>query len=393
MTDRRKRFVPDTSPEPGTALYLSFEKKESKQNKKMYWVLGISDAKTYTKTNIPYKDWDRLGDVIDKYRTRLGLSEDFEVYSVHEAGREGHSLYRKLVERGIKSIPIDPASPDGKKNKPGKTDRLDAEKLVRLLVHYIGGDHEVFSEINPPTLQIEDERELGREYKTLKDQQTAHLNRIRSLLFKHGIDRGADPSLMEELDQLRTSTGKKLGEHLKARIRREYRRLQLVQDQIKEVSNQIRTTVKEQKDSNSRIKQAVRLYQWKGFGIESCYRLIVEGFGWRNFRNRGETSGFIGFDDVPYESGTKSKRQGISKQGNSHLRGLAVQLAWNWIRHQPDSELTKWYKDKAEEAPEKEKTKYIVALARKLMNRVRVFLQTGEVPNGALMKADPRITL
>jgi len=392
MTDRRYQFAPDSTPQIGDALYVSFEKKESKKKyQSPKWILGLSDGKNYTKTKVTYNDYEALSEAIDQVRYEFNLNEEFELFSVHEVDRRGHSMYRKLLERGFKSIPIDPASPDGKKNKPGKTDRLDAMKLVRLLVHFIGGDHSVFSPVNPPSLQVEDDREISRERNQLVSEKTAHINRIRSLLFKHGIDRGPDQKLLEDLDQMETSTGNPLGPHLKARIKNEYKRLQLVKEQLKAVEKRIHRTVKDRKEEPI-MQEVINLYRIKSIGLVSCYELVIEAFGWRELQNRKEVTGFWGYDDVPHISGEGGHTRGISKQGHSRLSGLGVQLAWSWIRHQPESELANWFQEKSKDAGKVRTKKLIIGLARKLMNRFRVFLETGELPRGARLKTNPRYT-
>ncbi len=390
MSDTRFRFVPDSVPENGDALYVSFERKEPKKKKeKPKWILGLSNGKEYTKKTVTYGDYQAVSACIDEVRSELDLNDEFDIYSVHEVSRKGHSMSRDLVERGIKSIPIDPASPDGKKNKPGKTDRLDAMKLVRLLVHFIGGDHDVFNPVNPPSHQIEDDREISRERRPLVSEQNAHTNRIRALLFKHGIDRGPDAELMDQLDEIETSTGEPLGTHLKARIQNEYERLELVKQQLKRVEKRMLEAVRERKDEPI-MTDVINLYRMKSFGFESAYEIVLEGFGWREFQNRGEVASFLGADDVPSLSGKGGHREGISKHGNSRLLGLLVQLAWAWTRNQPKSELAQWFYEKSNNASRVKKKKLIVGLARKLANRIRVYLETGEVPRGAVFKTNPK---
>jgi transposase len=107
---------------------------------------------------------------------------------------------------------------------------------------------------------------------------------------------------------------------------------------------------------------------------------------WRDFKNRRQVGSCFGLTDTPYDSGASRRQQGISKTGNHRARTTAIELAWLWLRHQPDSELSRWFRERVGNLKGRIRKIAIVALARKLMVALWRYLETGLVPTGAVMR-------
>ena len=108
---------------------------------------------------------------------------------------------------------------------------------------------------------------------------------------------------------------------------------------------------------------------------------------YKEFRNRREVASYFGLAPSPWQSGGIDRDQGISKAGNPRARCASVELSWLWLRHQPDSDLTQWYRERTLKASKRIKRIAIVALARKLMVALWRYLTTGLVPAGAVLKS------
>ena len=121
----------------------------------------------------------------------------------------------------------------------------------------------------------------------------------------------------------------------------------------------------------------------KGVGIQSAWVLSHEYFGWRKFRNRREVGACAGLVGMPYNSGDSIKEQGISKAGNKRIRYVMIELAWNWLRYQPRSKLSKWYNERL--GTRRQRKVGIVAMARKLLVALWKYVEFGEVPEGVVL--------
>nr|WP_246279034.1 transposase [Paraburkholderia ultramafica] len=128
------------------------------------------------------------------------------------------------------------------------------------------------------------------------------------------------------------------------------------------------------------------LAQLAGIGNGSAWTLVRELFGWRQFRNRREVAGCLGLTPTPYASGTSEVEQGISKAGNKRCRWLMVELAWSWLRFQPDSQLSHWFNQRFAGAGKRLRRIGIVALARRLAIALWRYLEHGEIPAGVVLK-------
>jgi transposase len=124
----------------------------------------------------------------------------------------------------------------------------------------------------------------------------------------------------------------------------------------------------------------------KGVGVQTAWCVVMELFAWRQYRNRKELAASVGLVPMAYDSGQSRREQGLSKSGNRRVRAILIELAWGWLRYQPDSTLSRWWQAKFSGSVRGRKVG-IVALARKLLIELWKLSQTGELPEGAVVKA------
>jgi transposase len=317
---------------------------------------------------------------IAKAKARCGLPRKAPERSCYEAGRDGFWLHRWLIEQGIDNLVVDSASIEvNRRARRAKTDRLDGDKLLSMLMRYHAGERRVWSVARIPTPQQEDERRVHRELGRLSKERTAHVNRIRSLLVLHGLRVGHIGGRLwahwwhDHAAQLLPA--------LRAEIDHELERLALVTTQIHALEAQQRAQVKA--GAQPAIAQLARLY---GIGIGSAWVLDKELFGWRHFTNRRQLAGCLGLAPTPYASGDSELEQGIAKAGNKRVRWLMVELAWSWLRFQPTSQLSQWFNARFAQGGKRLRRIGIVALARRLAIALWRYLEYGEIPLGAELK-------
>lgn len=310
------------------------------------------------------------------------------IVSCYEAGYDGFWLHRWLEQEGVVNHVLDAASIQVERRaRRAKTDRLDLEQLMRALLAYWRGEPRVCSVARVPSVGQEDDRRLHRERERLIRERGGHNNRIKALLHGQGI-RDVNPlgaRFLTGLEGLRTGDGRALGPALLAEIRREHGRLRLVVEQIGILEAQICALAQAATPQSSAAK-TVQLTQLKSVGQASAQVLVNEVF-YRCFDNRRQLGSYVGLAGTPYDSGQSRREQGISKAGNARARTVAVELAWLWLRHQPDSELSQWFRRRVGALGGRIRKISIVALARKLIIALWRFLEHGVIPTGAVLRA------
>lgn len=328
--------------------------------------------------------------LIAKIRARAAQKLGFEpsVVSCYEAGYDGFWLHRLLIAAGITNYVFDPASITVEQRaRRAKTDRIDGKQLLWTLRHYCGGDRRAVRIVRVPSPEQEDVRRDTREKERLTKEQGSHSNRVKGLLRLHGIAVG-DPRRSDYLDWLakqRDWQGKPVPPRLLAEIKREHARLRLVVEQLAALGEQPSPAAL----SPAAAEMARRrdfFFQLKSLGPAFSSTLVNEAF-YKDFRNRRQVGAYFGLDGSPWRSGDTNREQGISKAGNRRARQAAIELAWLWLRHQPDSALSKWFRGRTANASKRIRRITIVALARKLMVALWRFLTTGLIPDGAVFKA------
>lgn len=321
----------------------------------------------------------------EKAQARMGRR--FPIVVIQEAGLDGFWIHRVLQAEGVESHIVDPASiATSRRHRRAKTDKLDGEALVRALLAYKRGEPRVCSMVKAPSPEEEDRRRITRERKVLTNERIQHVNRIKGLLFAQGIC-GYEPvrrDRREQLDELRTGDGRALPQHLKAQIGRELDRLELLLDQVKAVEAERNALLAAAQDAVTPVAAAM-LLDVKGIGPEFAGVLWSEGL-FRSFDNRRQVAAYAGLAPTPWQSGAIDREQGVSKSGNPRLRTAMIQLAWLWLRHQPRSALTLWFRERVERNGGRLRKTTIVALARKLLVALWKYVTAGVVIEGAAMK-------
>jgi transposase len=323
-----------------------------------------------------------LLDEIGAAKKRFGLPADTPVVSCYEAGRDGFWIDRFLRSQGIQNIVVDSASIEvSRRKRRAKSDRLDAEKLLDMLMRWHNGEKKVWAVVHVPTLEVEDGRQLHRELIALKCERTAHINGIKGLLAGLGVQVSVDDDFPRRLEELRQWDGTGVPAGMRQRLLREFERWQMVGRQIQELEKQRAEQIR--KGQTPEVKLVRRLLTLRGIGTNGAWLLVWEFFCWRKFRNRREVGSLSGLTPTPYSSGESRHEQGISKAGNRRVRWMMIQLAWVWLQYQPDSELSQWYQKRFGQGNARQRKIGIVALARKLLIALWKYLESGEVPAGA----------
>lgn len=262
-------------------------------------------------------------------------------------------------------------------------------------LRYLGGEYQVMSIVHVPTIEQEANRNLHRELEQLKKERTQHTNRIGSYLALEGLSFKATPSAMKHfflafLEKAVSGDGHPLHKKSKTRLYREHARYLLLQQQIDEIEfQQSKALIAE--DLSPALEKVKQLMKLRGIGITSAWLLVFEFFSYRKFSNGKQVGCAAGLTAMPYQSGTINMQQGISKAGNRRIRKLMVQVAWRWLRHQPDSDFSRWYKKRYASGNRKQRKIGIVAVARKLLVALWRYLENGSIPNGAARQTPDQI--
>jgi transposase len=351
------------------------------------WKLGftVGLGQDPRRRTIAAGDRVALREEIGLAKKRFGLAETAPVLSCYEAGRDGFWLHRALFEEKIENLVVDSASIEvNRRAKRAKTDRLDVGKLLRMLIRYDSGEKKVWSVVRVPSVEAEDHRHLHRQLKALKAERARHTNRLKGLLVGQGVRLSVGLDFARKLERVRLWDGSALPSGLRARLEREYACLTFTHQHIKELETERREVLRSSPDPS--VEQVRQLLRLRGIGENSAWLFVMEFFSWRDFHNRREVGRLAGLAPTPYQSGDEAREQGIDKAGNGHVRTMAIEVSWGWLRFQPQSELSLWYQDRFGHGNKRLRKIGIVALARKLLIALWRYLETGEIPAGAQLK-------
>src|SRR6516162_8296959 len=317
-------------------------------------------------------------------KKRFDLPEDAPVVCCYEAGRDGFWLHRFLLAEGIQNQVVDSSSIEvNRRRRRAKSDSLDAVKLVEMLIRWYNGERKVWSTVHVPTVEQEDQRQLHREMLKLKAERTAQGNSIKGLLAGLGLCVIVDETLPTQLQNLRQWDGAKLPPLLHQRLLREFQRWQLIDRQIRELEAERMAKIRD--DKTPHVEKVRRLLNLKGIGDNGAWLLVFEFFAWRVIKNRRELASLAGLTPTPFSSGESRREQGISKAGNRRVRFMITELAWGWLRYQPESELSQWYMRRFGRGNSRMRKVGIMALARKLLIALWKYLEGGEAPSKAIV--------
>ena len=331
--------------------------------------------------SVPSRDLKAVARALEQGRARFGVPAIAPVISCYEAGRDGFWVHRALTALGLRNRVVDSASIEvNRRARRAKTDRLDALKLVRMLVRVCAGERGVWSEVRVPTVAEEAARHVSRERTALIQEHTRLVNQVRGWLATWGA---RVPARRREAwwTQVRDWAGAALPAEVQGRLARAEARLRWLVAQIGELETQQQAAVAATAPEGA-LRQLVRL---KGVGTTGASVLLDEGLVWREFRNRREIGGILGFAPTPYDSGDSSREQGISRAGNPRLQAVSIQLAWSWVKWQAQSALTQWFLTNFGKGKRNRRIG-IVALARKLVIALWRYATRGIVPAGAVLK-------
>jgi transposase len=331
----------------------------------------------------PEERFDALLEEIIEAKRRFGLPDSARALVAYEAGQEGFWLVRALRARGVAAEVLDPVSLQvDRRARRAKTDRLDAEALAAALWRYLTGEVRALRMLRIPSEAAEDSREWQRERDRLAAVRRGCTDRIGKKLRTQGIWQ-LGKHWREDLrrGEMRTFAGQPLAANLQTSLVIELTRLEAAEEKLKELnaaSGQLDALARQ------RMEGLVRL---RGIGQVGACALSTRLF-WRQFDNRRQVGACVGLVGTPYDSGTMRQDQGISKAGDPRLRALLVELAWLWLRYQPDSAISVWFSQRTQGSGKRGKRVMIIAVARRLAIALWRYLKDGLVPEGARFKSD-----
>ena len=331
--------------------------------------------------------WQRLSELVSRLqelKCRFGLPACCPVALLYEAGQDGFWIARALEAQGIRVLVVDAASiPVARHARRAKTDRLDAMKLLEVLSAWLRGERSEVRMVRIPPAQAEAQRLLSRERGLLQKEVQQHRDRTRKLLRTQGCTTEIDSTFAERLlaGQVRCADGTPLPEELWNWLLREQHRLEIARSQLASVE---KTLLQQLPETVQRC--IATLAGLRGIGWVGAMRLVLELF-WRDFANRRQVGACVGLVPQPYDSGDSHTDQGISKQGNRRLRALLIELAWTWLRYQPDSTLAQWFARRTAGSGKRGRRVAIVAVARRLAIDLWRYLRDGVIPPRAKLKA------
>jgi transposase len=340
---------------------------------------------------IKARDVDRLIGILSssKAKAERELGRPLHIVLCYEVGYDGFWLARLLIARGIRTVVFDPASVlMPRRGRRAKTDRLDAQGMTRTLRSWLSGDREVAREVLIPTVAQEDAKRIERERKYLVEKRTGIVGRIKGLLALHGIwlsGKRIGKGLRERLDRLKTGDGRPLAPFLRRDIERMLNHYDFVSQQIEEVVADRKLALADKTGCFPHADKVERLAMLGAVGKTTATVLVAEVYH-RTFETRRHVASFVGLAPSPYNSGETDRDRGISKAGTKLARHTLVELAWSWLRYQPNSKLSLWWQERFGGMGMRERKIGIVALARKLTIALWRFVEQGVVPEGATLK-------
>lgn len=366
--------------EVGEVLYMAMELSNRR------WKLGFSNGSRQRQKSIDARDRQQLLAEVARARSKLGVADEARVVCCFEAGRDGHWLHRWLVSAGFEALEIDSSSIETSRGrKHVKTDRVDVEKLLDLLLRYCLGFRKAFRVVRVPDEEAEAAQRLHREDEYLLKQRGRIGNRIKSLLVAQGISEiSLRGDFAAQLETVRLWHGDELSAQLKAELIRLHAQYVLFDNQLRALA----AAYAEELLADSPVaEKRRRLERLKSIGPKSSRLLSAEVFSWRSFDNGKQVGAMSGLTPTPSQSGDTRTEQGISKAGNRRVRRVMIELAWLWLRWQPNSALSLWFNRRFAHGGRRMRRIGIVAMARKLLIALWRYVEHGVIPEGAVLKA------
>ena len=376
LTTRSAEFTAVTN-----TLYLALELGSTR------WQLAFATTRTMRPRlrTIAARDLPALWREIALAQQRWALAPGSPVRSCYEAGRDGFWLHRALVAQGVVNVVVDPASiAVDRRQRRAKTDRLDAVRLVVQLMNAVAGDRRGWRELRVPSVAAEADRQLQREWAAVCADRTRLRNRIQGLLITQGVSLPLTATFVMQLPTVRLWDGTPLPAAVVARVTRDWTQLQQIEARRRAL-RQARTA-RVATEGDVVAQQTRQLATLRGVGCHGALTLATELFAWRGFTNGRQIGAIVGLTPTPYRSDQMVRERGISRSGNRRVRALSIELAWTWLRYQPDSALSHWFHQRFGQHGRARRIG-IVALARKLLIAFWRYLDQGVLPAGACLKA------
>jgi transposase len=369
---------------PTTPLLLAFELGQQ------WWKLGCTTGfgQRPRMRRIPAGGLSALATETARAKASLGLPTDAPVISCYEAGRDGFWLHRYLVAQSITNYVVDSASIEvNQRARRIKTDAVDLGGLLNLLARYVGGDRRCWRIVRVPSVGDEDARQLHRTWETLQQDRTRVVNRLKALLATLGVRLPIGADFPAQLGDARLWDGTAIPEGAQRRLARDWSQLQALEAQLHQVRAERAALPIDKCTTTGRYVAALQTI--RAIGPIGSWVLATEVFGWREIRNGRELGAIVGLVPALSQSGDMRREQGITRAGHAHVRRVMVQLAWTWVRFQPSSALTQWYQRRFGSGGPRARRIGIVAVARKLLVALWRYVETGVVPEGAMLKPMP----
>ncbi len=377
-----------TTPVIVPTLYIAFELGDSSW--KLAATTGPGQAPRLR--TVPARALDDTLRELTRAKTRFHLAADTPVVSCYEAGRDGFWLHHALTAHGVRNHVVDSSSIEvNRRRRRTKSDRLDARKLATMLMRYAEGERPVWHVVRVPSSAAEDDRQFHREFKTAQRERLAAITRVESLLITQGLalrltGRESVATVQTVVGALRRWDATPVPPALAARLVREWGQVVALTTQLTALERERRRLLKH--GVSPALTQVRRLMQLRGVGVATAWIYVMELFAWRTFRNRREVGALTGLAPTADRSGSARRRElGMNKAGNRWVRSVAIEGAWAWLRYQPQSELSQWFGRRFAGGGSRIRRIGIVAVARKLLVALEVYLRTGTVPAGATVRA------
>ena len=334
---------------------------------------------------------ERLVSFVERLKARCASASRLivRVILTHEAGRDGFWLARFLARRGIEVHVMQPLSlPVDRRARRAKTDMIYAEMLLRTLMAWLRGEPRVCSMVPIPSEADEEARRAHREREDLTRERRSIVNKIDGILATLGVKgyKALRRDRREQLNCARQPGGDPIPQKARARIERLLDQLDLVLKLIDQVESARDAVLKKDAPADEAERMIRSLTDLRSIGPDVATLLVREAFV-RQFRNRRALAGYVGLGGTPFSSGGAEREQGIGKDGSRRVRAAMVELAWMWLRWQPDSALSVWFSARVGAMGGRIRKIMIVALARKLLVALWRYVTDGVVPDGAKLKA------
>jgi transposase len=379
MTPTATPNAHDTIPE--RVLFVAFALSEKT------WTLGFTTGhgQQPRERSLAARNQTRVLQEVAQAKRRFGLPETAPVLRCYAAGREGCWLHRFWEAHGLTKHGVESSSIEiNRRKRRAKSDALDVRKLLSMLMRYAQGERAVWRVVRVPSVEAEDQRHLPRDLATLQQERARTTTRIKGLLSGQGVRRTSVNKWPEQLEALRRWDGSPLPSGLRRRVLRVSAHHQFLREQMAALAAERRALRQSAQDAS--IEKVRQLRQLRGLGIQGAWLLVRAFFGWRALKTRREVGGWAGITPTPYHSGESAREQGITKSGNRHVRWMTMELAWSWVRDQPESALRSWLRERFGGGGKRLRRIGMVAVARKLLIARWRCLETGVVPEGAVRK-------